>query len=265
MIIDAHLHLPVVNEERGYQQARDLLLEDLKADGVDYAIVIPDNLPGSEIGDVPECLRLFEDVPQVALMGTIDLENQGMDWVRELAGMISRKQIVGMKIFPGHDPIYPTDPRLDPVYELCQDTGTPMVIHTGINPGNPAAAKYNDPAQIIQVADRYPGLKIVIAHLFIPEVTYCYEMTCSYPNIYYDTSGLADAEVIEWTGRQVIEMVLLKILAEDPGKVIFGTDYAMCSRPDHIRMVKRLPVPDAVREGIFWRNAVKVFNLPVEG
>ena len=263
MIIDAHLHLPVVSEERTYQQAKAQLLEDMHKDQVSYAILIPDNIPDSVIGDVPTCLGLVQDTPSLFLMGTIDIENQGSDWIKELHKMIIHNQIVGMKIFPGHDPIYPTDPRLDPVYELCHETDTPMVIHTGYNPGKPEEAKYNDPKHIIEIAGRYPGMKIVIAHYFWPEVDYCYQMTHSYPNIYYDTSGLADPEVIQATGFERIQRVLLKTLEQSPEKVIFGTDYAMCSQQDHIQMVEQLPITAEVRKSIFWRNAVKVFNLAI--
>jgi len=265
MIIDTHIHLPVISESRTYDQAKELTLEDLKEDQVSYAILIPDNIPDSEIGDVPTCLKLVENTPELFLMGTIDIEKQGCEWIEALERMLLQKQIVGMKIFPGHDPIYPTDPRLDPVYELCQEHHTPMVIHTGYNPGHPEVAKYNDPQHIVKIAKRYPDMKIVIAHFFWPEVEYCYELTHSYANIYHDTSGLADQEVIEATGIERIETVLLKTLQDDPRKVVFGTDYAMCSRPDHIDMINRLPITEEVRAGIFWRNAVEIFNLPVIG
>ncbi len=265
MIIDAHVHLPVVSEERAYEQAKALLLEDLKKDGVSYAILIPDNVPNSEIGDVPTCLRLVQHTPELFVMGTIDIQTQGQVWIDELDGLMIQRQIVGMKIFPGHDPICPTDPRLAPVYALCQAQGVPLVIHTGQNPGHPEVAQYNDPQYIVQVAEQYPKMKIVIAHFFWPEVDYCYAMTHSYPNIYYDTSGLADDEVIEATGFEKIQAVLLKTLQEDPKKVVFGTDYAMCDRQAHIEMIHHLPVTDDVREGIFWRNAVALFDLPVCG
>lgn len=265
MIIDAHIHLPIVSEERSYEQAKELLVEDLKRDQVSYAILIPDNLPNSVIGDVPTCLHLVQDTPELFLMGTIDIQTQGPAWINELANLIVQKRIVGMKIFPGHDPIYPTDPRLEPVYELCQETEIPLVIHTGINPGQPEVAEYNDPKHIVAVAQRYPNLKIVIAHFFWPKVDYCYEMTHNYSNIYYDTSGLADRELIEATGFERIQTVLLKTLENNPKKILFGTDYAMCNRPDHIQMVNQLPVNNEVREGIFWRNAVELFGLPVNG
>jgi predicted TIM-barrel fold metal-dependent hydrolase len=235
----------------------------MKEDLVDFAILIPDNVPDSEIGDVPTCLELVEDTPELTLMGTIDIENQGEEWIKELESLIIEKKIVGMKIFPGHDPIYPTDPRLDPVYEMCQFTEIPMVIHTGWIPSRPEDGKYNDPKYIVETADAYPGLKIVIAHYYWPEIEYCYDLTHEYPNIYYDTSGLADEEVVKTTGMERIQAVLLKTLQDDPEKLIFGTDYAMCSIKDHTQMINQLPVSDDIREGIFWRNAVKVFNLSI--
>jgi len=237
----------------------------MKLDQVDYAILIPDNLPGSPIGDVPTCLELVKDTPELFLMGTIDIQTQGKEWVKELERMIIERQIVGMKIFPGHDPIYPTDRRLDPVYALCQAHDIPMVIHTGCNPRHPEVARYNDPKYIVKVAERYARMAIVIAHFFWPEVDYCYEMTHACPRIYYDTSGLADGELIEAVGLERIRSVLLKLLQEDPKKIVFGTDYAMCNRKDHVEMIEQLPIAVDVREGIFWRNAVELFHLPING
>ena len=114
----------------------------------------------------------------------------------------------------------------------------------------------------MQVAEKYPKIKIVIAHFFWPEVDHCYDMTHSYPNIYYDTSGLADEEVIEATGTERIQKVLLKTLEANPRKIVFGTDYAMCNRQDHIKMINQLPVDESVQEDVLWRNAVDLFKLP---
>lgn len=88
-------------------------------------------------------------------------------------------------------------------------------------------------------------------------------MTHGCPNISYDTSGLADDEVVEATGEETIRRVLLDTLKEGPDRVIFGTDYAMCERLQHIALVNSLPVSAEVREGIFWRNAVRTFRLPI--
>jgi hypothetical protein len=265
MIIDAHLHLPVVSDTRTYEQAKSLLVEDLKKDRVDYAILIPDNIPNSVIGDMPTCLELVKDTPELYLLGTMDIQTQDQAWFVELKDLLAEHRIVGLKIFPGHDPIYPTDTRLFPLYEMCEEYAVPMVVHTGWNSGHPEAAQYNDPKYIVQVAERYSDLKIVLAHFFWPEVEYCYRVTVDYPNIHYDTSGLADGEVIAATGQGRIEGVLLKVLEDSRKKIIFGSDYAMCDRAVHIEMVNRLPITSETREGILWKNAVELFRLPIMG
>jgi predicted TIM-barrel fold metal-dependent hydrolase len=263
MIIDAHIHLPVIPKTRSFELARRLLLADLRRDQIAYAILIPDNVAGSSIGDLETCLPLVEDEPQLFLLGTIDVERQGEEWLGYLETLIETHQIVGLKIFPGHDPVYPTDPRLSGAYALCQAHHVPMVIHTGWNSNDPQAARFNDPKYIIQVAQAYPELPIVIAHYFWPEMEYCYRTTIPYANIHYDTSGLADAEVIQTTGLATIQSVLLKTLQHGPNRVLFGTDYAMCDRPDHIQMVNMLPISEDVRECIFWRNAARLFSLKI--
>ena len=265
MIIDAHIHLPAISEERTYEQAKEIMLADFEKDEIDYAILIPDNILDSSIGDVNTCLKLVETEQKLFLMGTIDVQRQGQEWIAYLERLITQHKIVGMKIFPGHDPIYPTDPRLSPLYALCQAYNIPTVIHTGWNVGHPEAAEYNDPKYITQVAQKYPDLRIVIAHYFWPEVEYCYDLTHSYPNIYYDTSGLADEYVIERTGMETVQTVLANTINGDSGKVVFGTDYAMCNRRHHIELVNRLPISEKAREDVFWRNAVKLFNLDAAG
>ena len=264
MKIDSHVHLPVATPQRTLEQAKRLLLSDLDRHQIEYAIVIPDNIPGSSIGDVETCIRLLEGEDRLFMLGTIDVQRQGAEWIRSLETMIIERKIVGMKIFPGHDPIYPTDPRLSPVYSLCQTYGLPMVIHTGWNSKQPDMARFNDPKYIVQVAQAYPSLSIVIAHYYWPEVEYCYRLTSPYPSIHYDTSGLADDEVIKETGLEKITKVLTDTLAGNPQSVIFGTDYAMCDLQDHIDLIRSLPISVEDREGVFWRNAANVFRLPIE-
>lgn len=263
MIIDAHIHLPAISEQRTYQQSKELLLADQQRDQVDYAILMPDNVPDSCIGDFATCYQLFAEEPKVLLMPMVNIDRTDEDGLAYLESLILHKNIVGMKIIPGHDPFYPTDERLFPVYALCRQYHLPMMIHTGWNSGHPEVARFNDPKYIVEVAQRYPALSIVIAHYFWPEVDYCFELTHGYANIFYDTSGLADDEVVEATGEEAIRRVLLDTLAEDPRKIIFGTDYAECNRRQHIDLINALPIAPDVREAIFWQNAVSVFNLPI--
>lgn len=261
MIIDSHTHLPKVREGRTLADSREELLQALKKYHVSYAILIPDNTPFSEIGSLDEVLGLVEHDESLFVMGTIDIQKDGEPQLRKLDLLFRTRRIVAVKIFPGHDTICPTDRRLIPVYDLCVKHDSPIVIHTGANPGNPETARYNDPKHIVKVARRFPTLKIVIAHYFWPKVEYCYELTKPYANIYYDTSGLADDEVVEETGLDKIKKTLTSTLKQRPNSVVFGTDYAMCSIEKHIALIESLAIPTESKEMIFSRNPMRLFKL----
>jgi predicted TIM-barrel fold metal-dependent hydrolase len=258
MIIDCHLHLPSLKDTKTLEESKAKLLEDLSTNGVDYAILIPDNTAKSDIGNLDEVLGLAKDDKRLYVMGTIDIQKRNyMSQTKRLAQLFQTGRIVATKIFPGHNTIYPTDKRLTPVYELCVKYDLPVVIHTG----GQKQGKYNDPKFIIKIAEKHPKLKIVIAHYFFPKVEYCYEMTRPYENIYFDTSGLADDEVIAATGLQKIRRILALTAKERPNNVVFGTDYAMCSIKKHIELVESLEISRQEKNRILGENAIKLFHL----
>jgi predicted TIM-barrel fold metal-dependent hydrolase len=251
-----------LKKEKTLEKSKKKLLEELNRSKVNYAILIPDNTPKSEIGSLDEVLELVKDDKQLHVMGTIDIQKRDyVSQTRKLDQLFRAKRIVAVKIFPGHDTIYPTDKRLLPVYQLCVKYDLPIVIHTGAGSKHPEPAKYNDPKHIIRIAEKFPMLKIVIAHYFWPRVEYCYSLTRSYKNIYFDTSGLADEEVIADTGLAKIKKVLTLTASERSNNVVFGTDYPMCSIRKHMALVKSLNIDKQTKDKIFNENAIKLFRL----
>ena len=149
--------------------------------------------------------------------------------------------IKGFKIFPGHDPVYPTDRRWLPVYQLCIKYNLPLIIHTGINTNNRKCAVYNDPKHIVKVARTHPELKIIIAHYFWPELDYCFSITNDFHSIYFDISGLADPEVVDASGGiERVKAILVKTIRRRVDSLIFGTDWPMCDVKKHIDLIDSL-------------------------
>jgi predicted TIM-barrel fold metal-dependent hydrolase len=263
MIIDSHLHFPVL-KSRNFKQAKGRLLKDLKKNRIGYAVVIPDNLHSSVIPDLDTSLELLKNEKKLFLMGTLDILRDKKPLTEKLDSLFKAKKIVAIKIFPGHDPHYPTDKRLIPAIKLCMKYDLPFVIHTGWNTNHPEVAKYNDPKHIVKIAKRYPKLKIIIAHYFWPEVEYCYEITRGYSNIYFDTSGLADEEVIRETGLRKIREVLKRTITDNPESVVFGTDYGICTFESHIDLIDSLKISEEEKQSVFYKNAIKLFKLKPE-
>jgi len=52
MIIDCHQHLPRLQEGKTFDYSKEILLQELRQNNVDYAILIPDNKPVSTIGNL---------------------------------------------------------------------------------------------------------------------------------------------------------------------------------------------------------------------
>ncbi|MEM2112117.1 MAG: amidohydrolase family protein [Candidatus Bathyarchaeia archaeon] len=253
-----------MKETRTLEKSREKLLEELRRNKVDYAILIPDNTSKSDIGSMEEVLQVVKNCSQLFVMGTIDIQKRDyLFQTQKLDELFQAGLIVGLKIFPGHDTIYPTDKRLLPVYKLCVKHDAPIMIHTGASSKHPKQAKYNDPKFIIKIAEKFPTLKIVIAHYFFPRVKYCYALTKPYENIYFDTSGLADEEVIADTGLDKIKRVLKLTADWRPSNLVFGTDYAMCSISKHIKLVNSLEIERPIKDRIFSENAIRLFHLKV--
>jgi predicted TIM-barrel fold metal-dependent hydrolase len=263
MIIDCHQHLPRLQDGKTFEHSKEILLQELAKNNVDYAILIPDNKPVSTIGNLKQVLAVTKDCSQLFVMGTVDIQSKMRTQLEEIDALLQEDKIFGVKIFPGHDPIYPTDKRLSPVYDLCIKYDTPIVIHTGGTSKNPKAAKYNDPKHIVKVAEAFPDLKIVIAHYFFPNVEYCHELTKQYEKIYFDTSALADDLVVEMTGIDRIRKVLTSTINEHPNNVVFGTDYAICDIGKHLALVDSLDIEDELKSKVFSQNAIRLFNLPL--
>ncbi len=138
----------------------------MKECGIDYSIVIPDNVPNPQCADTETMFKIIEGEKQFFLMGTINIFQDIKKQILNLESLITTKKIYATKLFPGHDPFYPIDKRCLPVYELCVKHDIPVVFHTSINTGDSDCAKYNDPKLIVNVAQKYQSLKIVIAHFF---------------------------------------------------------------------------------------------------
>lgn len=265
MIIDAHVHLSIYQEQgKSLKECLDILLDEMNKNGVNYAIIIPDNIENDpKIADLNKALELLEGKDNLFLLGSPQVIQRGSNELEKYSGLLKKGTIKGLKFFPGHDPYFPTDKRCLSYYEMCQTLDTPIVFHTGENSNDPEAAKFNDPKYIVEVAKRYPHLKVIITHYFWPKIEYCYEVTKDIPNIYFELAGTADNEVLEKSGGiKKMKEVLLKTIKDRPGQVIFGTDWPMCNIQDHINLIKSLDLIEGVKGKIFFENAKNIYKLP---
>ena len=69
MIIDSHLHLSPTSKGFDFDKSKKELLKEMDKNKIDYAVLIPDNLHDSSIGNLDKCLDLIKDSKNLFLLG----------------------------------------------------------------------------------------------------------------------------------------------------------------------------------------------------
>jgi len=253
LIIDAHLHLPCYDDALiSLSDKKNRLLDDLSKAGVDGAIVIADSEISSPIGTPLECVALFSDTKNIFAMGGISPLIEYDARLAQLEEFLVRGLLVACKLYPGHEAFYMDDPRLGRVFQLCEKYDVPLAVHTGWD-----HAQYNHPKYFVKLAEAYPALRIVICHVFWPHIDLCYNMTAAYPNIYYDISSLAHKTKCLKKTRASLQ----RIAQNSAERILFGSDYGVCSIQDHIAMVESLDIENSAKQRILYENAANLYKL----
>ena len=84
------------------------------------------------------------------------------------------------------------DERAFPFYERAQELGMPALFHCGVMAylaGMPTSAEFMRPLRLDGVARRFPGLRIHIAHLGVPQYEVATTLARMLPSVYVDMTG----------------------------------------------------------------------------
>jgi predicted TIM-barrel fold metal-dependent hydrolase len=156
------------------------------------------------------------------------------------------------------------DKRAWPVYEKAEELGLPILFHSGVMaavPGLYTSTDYMRPLRIDGIARRFPGLKIQIAHLGVPEYECAAALARIIPNIYVDMSG----SVRGWLSSKTPEF--FGSLFHWPTwhrKVSFGTDVRFellgQSLDQHTALIGGLLDGDEARANLFRDNARELYG-----
>ncbi len=252
-IIDAHMHLPANDISPLMLRKRDVLLQELDRNRVDRCILIADSWDETQIGTTAELLTMFPRKPdsRVLIVGAITVHMDYMRKLGELKDFLERGQIVGIKLYTGHEPFYLTDPLLEPVYDLAIRYQVPVLFHSGWDEPH-----YANPEIAAVILQRYPALKLVCCHCWYPHPEKSPEMT-KYPNLYFDLSSVADSGDVP----DAAESAVRRLIEAAPDRVMFGSDAFGCSQKAHIQFIRDLRLPPETESKIFSENAARLYRL----
>jgi len=183
-----------------------------------------------------------------------------------LLAMSSEPNLAGIKLFPGYLPFYPSDPRLDPVYEYAHRRGIPILFHQGDTLEGRGLLKFARPLEVDEVAGRYRDVRFVLCHLGNPWLDEAAAVVYKNSNVFADTSGLLGPPSTPYFERAVElcrERVLAAILTVgSPDRFLYGSDWPLEDLCTAVDLIDRLDLPEADRAAVLGGNARRLFRLP---
>jgi predicted TIM-barrel fold metal-dependent hydrolase len=167
-------------------------------------------------------------------------------------------QFLGIKIQPLVQNFYLDDSRLERVFKMMIDQDKLLIAHIGTAPYR---NKYVGFDVFKRFIEKFPDIKVIVAHMGAFEYKKFLNILDKYEHIYLDTT------MIYIPNNIFRERITKRPSAEDllyyQDKIIFGTDFPNIPY-EYENSTRGLLDMDLTRqfyEKIFFKNAKKIFNL----
>ncbi len=272
MRIDTHVHIG--GEKVGFAMTEEMVLTAMEKYRIDFMLV--SNGDAVEVDHEQKLIPAeFQVSQEEALRRVIAFARKhpgkiGVGvWVKPLTETVTeeleqliaenRDIIYALKLHPFHSKVSPVDERTLPYLELAKKYGLPVVSHTG-------TGEEDSPVHVYEAALRYPEIPFVMVHMGLgSDNKEALELLGRADNLYGDTAWVPMETTIEAIRRYGSRKMFFG--SDTP---IDGIDTYYCN-PKGERSIYQdyfhvLPekIDREAYEDLMWRNAVRVFQLPVK-
>lgn len=177
--------------------------------------------------------------------------------VAHLRDLVANRGVRGIKLHPIVQRFAADDPRMLPIYEACIDLGIVVLTHTG-----PAKSgeKLGEPEAFVPVLQRYPDLKLVMAHMGGRAWRQTAAVAAAFPQVHFDL-----CEIVAWLGATAGPSPedFGRLIGEiGPERVLLGTDFPWYDLDTTVEQVMAIPgLSTEQKEGILGANAARFMGV----
>jgi uncharacterized protein len=241
--IDTHAHLGECCVFGLYATEEDMIRR-MDECGVDATIVQP--YPGEK-----EYTRTHDEIAELCAkypgrffgLASLTPHMDNDKYRREVERCVKELKFVGVKLHTIGHGVNPLSDDGDLVFATAHELGIPAMVHTG------AGIPFSLPALCIPSANKYPDLKIILAHAGGGIVSAEAQVAASICNNLYLETSWCLGEDIRWMINTI-----------GPERVMMGADLPS-NVPVEFAKYKALELEAAVYDKVMGDNAVEVFNL----
>jgi predicted TIM-barrel fold metal-dependent hydrolase len=145
------------------------------------------------------------------------------DPVQEIERCVHDLGLRGMKLGPNYQGFDPLSASAFRVYEAAQRLGLPIVFHQGTSPVRTAPLRYAHPLIMDEIAQAFPELRVVMAHIGHPWQVDTIAVIRKHPHVYADVSAQFYRP---WSQYQALRLATEWGVLE---KLLLGSDYPVAT------------------------------------
>jgi predicted TIM-barrel fold metal-dependent hydrolase len=150
----------------------------------------------------------------------------------------------------------PNDPLLDDAWGLLAAEGIPVVTHCG---SGPVPGRHTGPGPAARLLARHPGLRLVVAHLGMPEYAEFLDLAERHDGVLLDTTMAFTPFAEDAAPFPPAELPRLRDLGD---RVLLGTDFPNIPYryPDALESLERAGLGAAWLRAVCHDNAARLFG-----
>ena len=172
--------------------------------------------------------------------------------IAEMGKYLCSSKFVGVKYHPELSTVPPNSPQCEALWDVIEKKyHKPVLIHTW------TAAEHNNempsalPEFVADVAERHPGLKVIMGHMGGPGWRHCLEIAKDIPNVWVDfCSSYADSDKITYAVNKM-----------GPERVMFGSGMTENNVWMQIGAVLEAQLNEEDRYRVMYGNANELFKI----
>jgi predicted TIM-barrel fold metal-dependent hydrolase len=214
--------------------------------GVDVSVIQPVATKQSQVRAINDWAASIAD-PRVIAFGAMHPE---LDDPRGEIERMASLGLRGFKLHPEYQAFAPDEPRMSAIYDAATEHGMTILFHAGHD--EVLETLRGTPETFAAVLDRYPDLRVVLAHLGGYRVWNRVAEVLVGRDVYLDTAytlgHLPDADFVEIVHAHGAEHVL------------FGSDGPWTDARAEISWLRGLPFAEGVLDAILGENAERLLS-----
>lgn len=231
-----------------YDGTLDGLLASMEKYGIDQSWTVPVSTSARQV-DTINAYATTQPREHIVPFGAIHPDTEDP---REVLSHFKELGLVGYKMHPDYQNVRPTDPRMDAIWEATVEFGLIGYFHAG-DDENPHT-KLGEPKEFAQVLDRYPTIKLCLAHFGGFNMWDDVEKYLIGRDVWLDTAytfgHIDNDQFLRMARRHGFE------------RITFGTDGPWTDPADSLNIIKSLGLSDSELENLMHGAAEGLLALP---